>query len=64
MYVSQLIYLYLYGRNQSGCEKAKNLVFLPFILWVFLTNYISFALMKFTKCFKQLEVSHIMSLVS
>ena len=26
-----------YGRNQSGCEKAKNLVFLPSILWVFLT---------------------------
>ena len=30
----------LYGRNQSGCEKAKNVGFLPFILWVFLTIYI------------------------
>ena len=24
----------VYGRNQSGCEKAKNMGFLPFILWV------------------------------
>ena len=50
-----------YGRNQSGCEKAKNLGFLPFILWVFLTIYIWIALMKITMCFYCLEASHIMS---
>ena len=53
--------LLIYGRNQSGCEKAKNLVFLPFILWVFLTIYIFVALMKITMCFKQLGASHNMS---
>ena len=47
-------------RNQSGCELAKNVGFLPFIRWVFLTNYIFVALMKITMCFKQLEASHIM----
>ena len=26
---------YTYGRNQSGCEKVKNVGFLPFILCVF-----------------------------
>ena len=51
----------IYGRNQSGCEKAKNVGFLPFILLVFLTIYIVVALMKITMCFKQLEASHIMS---
>jgi hypothetical protein len=51
----------IYGRNQSECEKAKNVEFLAFILWVFLTIYISVALMKITMCFKQLEASHIMS---
>ena len=54
----------IYGRNQSGCEKAKNLGFLPFLLWVFLTIYICVALTKITMRFKQLEVSHIMSLDS
>ena len=29
-----------YGRNQSGCEKAKKMGFLTSILWVFLTIYI------------------------
>ena len=53
--------LHIYGRNQSGCEKAKHVEFLPFILWVFLTIYIFIALMKITMCFKQLEASHIMS---
>ena len=53
--------LYIYGRNQSGCEKAKNLGFLTFILWVFLTIYIWIALMKITKCFNYLEANHIMS---
>ena len=51
----------LFGRNQSGCEKAKKVGFLPFIIWVFLTNYIFFALIEFTMCFKHLEASHIMS---
>ena len=51
----------IYGRNQSGCEKDKKMGFLPSILWVFLTIYISFALMKITMCFKHLEESHIMS---
>ena len=51
----------IYGRNQSGCEKAKKVGFLPSILWVFLTIYICFALMKITMCFKHLEASHIMS---
>ena len=32
--------MYVYGRNQSGCEKAKSLGFIPFILLVFLTIYI------------------------
>ena len=51
----------IYGRNQSGCEKAKKLRFLPFILWVSLTIYIFVALMKISMCLKQLEASHIMS---
>ena len=55
------IYVCIYERNQSGCEKAKNLGFLPYILWVFLTIYISTALMKITMCFNYLEASHIMS---
>ena len=42
---------------QSGCEKAKNVGFLSFILWVFFTIYIFDALMKITMCFKQLEAS-------
>ena len=51
----------IYGRNQSGCKKAKHVEFLPFILWVFWTIYIFVALMKITMCFKQVEASHIMS---
>ena len=51
----------IYGRNQSGCEKAKNAGFLPFILWIFMTVYIFVALMKITICCKQLEAIHIMS---
>ena len=43
--------LTIYGRNQSGCEKAKYVGFLPFILLVFLTIYIWIALMKITMCF-------------
>ena len=31
---------HIYGRNQSGCEKAKNVGFLPLFLWGFLTIYI------------------------
>ena len=31
-----------YGRNQSGCEKAKKVRFLTSILWVFLTIYTFF----------------------
>ena len=52
---------YIYGRNQSGCENAKNVGFLTIILWVFLTIYIFDALMEITMCLKQLEVSHIMA---
>ena len=36
----QFIYIYIYGRNQSGCEKTEDVGFLPFILSVFLTIYI------------------------
>ena len=50
-----------YGRNQSGCEKAKNVGFLPFILGAVLTINIFVNLMKIPMCFKQLEASHIMS---
>ena len=46
---------------QSGCKEAKNVGFLPFFLWVFLTIYNCVALMKITMCFKQLEAIHIMS---
>ena len=53
--------LHSYGRNQSGCKNAKEVGFLPSILWVFLTIYIFVALMKITMCFKQLEASNIMS---
>ena len=41
----------IYGRNQSGCEQAKNVGFLLFTLWVFLTIYIFVAMMKITICF-------------
>ena len=51
--------IHVYGRNQSGCEKAKNVGFLPFILWIFITIYICVALMKLTMCFKELE-AHIL----
>jgi hypothetical protein len=37
---------YIYGSNHSECEQAKNVGFLPFILWVILTIYIFVALMK------------------
>ena len=55
---------FIHGRDQSGCEKVKNLGFLPLNLWVFLTIYIFVALMTTTMCFKQLEASHMMSLDS
>ena len=60
-FVTQHVYYFIYGRNQLGCENSKNVGFLPFILWVFLTIHIFVALMKITFCFKQLEASHIMS---
>ena len=50
-----------YGSYQSGCEKAKNVGFSPFILCVILTIYIFVALMEITMCFKQLEACHIVS---
>ena len=50
-----------YGRNQSECEKATKVGFLPCILWVFLTIYIFIVLMKIPMCFKHLGASHIMS---
>ena len=53
--------LNIYGRNQSGCEKAKYVGFLPFILWVFLNIYVFVDLIKITTFFKQLEANHIMS---
>ena len=53
--------MYIYGRNQSGREKAKKVKFVSSILWVFLTPYFFFALMEITMCFKHLEASHIMS---
>ena len=62
VYVNMLIkFEAIYGRNQSVCEKAKSLEFLPPILWVFLTIYIFYALMKIIMCFKHLEASHTMS---
>ena len=57
--VSLNVLKFIYGRNPSGCEWAKNVDFLPFILLG--TIYISVALMKITMCFKQVEASHIMS---
>ena len=54
-------YYHTYGRNQSGCEKAKKVGFVASKLWVFLTMYIVFAWLKIDMCFKHLEVSHIMS---
>ena len=56
-----ILYLFIFGRNQSGCEKTKKKVgFLPSTLWILLAIYICFALMKTTMCFKHLEASHIM----
>ena len=52
------------GAISQDVEKAKNVGFLPFTLWIFLTIYNFVALMKITMCFKQLEASHIMSLDS
>ena len=48
----------IYGRNQSGCKKAKKVGLLPFVLWLFLTIFIFVDLMKITMCFKQLEASN------
>ena len=58
--VEDFLFLPIYGRNQSGCEKARNVGFLPFIIWAFLTIFIFVALMKLAMCFKQLQASHIM----
>ena len=55
------INMYIYGRNESGCEKAKNVGFYPCILWVFMTIYTFVALMKINMCFRQLKARHIMS---
>ena len=38
----------IYGRNQLGCEKAKIVEYLSFILWVFLTVYIFVAWVRIT----------------
>ena len=59
--VDQALSNNIYGRNQSGCEKVKNVGFLASILWVFLTIYVGFALLKINMCFKHIEVSHTMS---
>ena len=53
--------LYLYMRGTSQDVKRLEMGFLAFILWVFLTIYIVFALLKINMCFKHLEASHIMS---
>ena len=60
-FVTQYVCYFIYGRNQLGGEKAKNVEFLPFILWVFLAIYIFVALIKITFYFKKLKASHIMS---
>ena len=49
------------GGISQGVERLTKMRFLPSILWVFLTTYIFFALMKIIMCFKHLEASHIMS---
>ena len=48
-------------RTSQNVKKAKKVGFLPSILWVFLTIYIFFALMKSSMFLKHLEASHIMS---
>ena len=53
--------LYIYGRNQLGCEKAEKVGCLPSIHFFFFTIYIFVDLMKITMCFNQLEASHIIS---
>ena len=58
-----LFIIYMVGISQD-VKKTKNLEFLPYILWVFVTIYIFVALRKITMRFKQLEASHIMSLDS
>ena len=55
------IELRLYGRNQSGCEKAKMWNFYPLLFGFSQPFTHFFALMKISMCFKQLEASHIMS---
>ena len=52
----------VYGRNQSGCEKAKkkSVIFTLYTLG-FLDHLHFFAWMKITMGFKHLEASHIMS---
>ena len=54
------VYIYMGGTSQD-VKRLKKVGFLPSILLVFLTIYIFVALMKISMCFKQLEVSHIMS---
>ena len=56
-----LFFITAYGRNQSGCEKAKKSGNFTLYTLGFLTIYILFALMKMTICFKHLEVSNIIS---
>ena len=49
------------GGTSQDVKRLKKLGFLASILWVFLTIYIVFVLMKINMCFKHLEASHIMS---
>ena len=49
------------GGISQNVKRQKIWDFFPFILWVFMTIYISIALMKITMCFKELEASHNMS---
>ena len=52
--------LYTGGTSQD-VKRLNKMGLLPSILWVLLTIYIFFALLKITMCFKHLEASHIMS---
>ena len=51
----------IYGRNQSGCEKAKKKWDFHPLYFGFSWPFTFFALMTITMCFNHLEASHIMS---
>ena len=53
--------IYVYGRNQSGCEKAKKYGIFTLYSLGFLDHLHFYYFKGITMCLKQIEAGHIMS---